>query len=311
MQRCGRQQQHVRPLQRWPSIRARDSIKHVSIRRRRLNHPERRQCRRAAGNWYESRWGEPEELDYDGKVAARHRRAAEPALQIPAPSTSVWWPSTEGPRLQRLGEPNTFRTQAVDYPSDKSAPHVAAETMSWCRTTNQDTQAGTLQVRCTCACCCILWTRRTIKAAAVSLRAITCCCAGDSLQSDCTVHPHKLRHVIAVSAEAANQAELQHGQPPQPEAGARSCADKRKAADRLRHARGTPCRRRVCTRVGHHQAGVCHKCSAGGAAWPTHSSCLLRFYEMASLAAHTQCRCQRDDEHSHLHRMNHICRNVF
>ena len=100
-----------------------------------------------AGNWYEVRWGRPEELSYDEKVAGKHRREAEEALQIPAPITSYWYPATEGPRLQRLAEPNSFRVQTVDVAADPSKPHIAASTTAGCETTAQAMSSRLHEVR--------------------------------------------------------------------------------------------------------------------------------------------------------------------
>ena len=101
----------------------------------------------SAGNWYESRLGGAEELTYEQQMANKHRRGGEEALQTSCPKTSNCWPSTEGPRLQRMPEQNTFRTQAVDYPESENQPHIAANTMSSCRTTNQDMQARAYEVQ--------------------------------------------------------------------------------------------------------------------------------------------------------------------
>ena len=80
-------------------------------------------------------------------MAGKHRRPAEQALLVPDAPGNDWWKATEGPRSQRLAEPNTWRTQAVDLAASKDTPHIAANTMSRCVTTMQDMHAHAHDVR--------------------------------------------------------------------------------------------------------------------------------------------------------------------
>ena len=142
----GVQPQPPRPVpQRMRRPHRRDTSCGCSSARKCPHEPPERPPKLAhsayAGNWYESRIGQPEELSYAEKTAARGRRPSEPQLQVYPEVTGDTSRPVQGPRLRRFAEPNTWRTQTVDVAQSAAEPHVAAPTIARCRTAKQDMDA--------------------------------------------------------------------------------------------------------------------------------------------------------------------------
>lgn len=76
----------------------------------------------AAGNWYEDRWGEPEQLKYTDRVAKI--RDHETALDVSLRNSPTHQVSAKPPHLTRYSKPNTWRTQTVDLCKDASTPYI-------------------------------------------------------------------------------------------------------------------------------------------------------------------------------------------
>ena len=75
-----------------------------------------------AGNWYEDRWGEPEEVRWENRVA--RVRPYESDISIELPMSSSAYPAAQLPHYKHFNEPQTWRTQTVDFPQDPNMPYL-------------------------------------------------------------------------------------------------------------------------------------------------------------------------------------------